>query len=112
MATGSYEDRNSGQMKNRYHNIGALMESTNDRGETNTFILLDRHFNPAGVPFKQGSDQILISAFDPKPREDNRGGNDGRGQQDNRGQGPQTGGYGGGYDDRGGYQNRDDEIGF
>lgn len=101
VATGTYEDRNSGQMKNRYANIGAIMESTNQQGETNMFILLDRHFNPAGVPFKPGSDQILISAFDPKPRDGQQRGNDGgsySGQQNG-------GGYGGG-----GHSGYDDEI--
>lgn len=97
VATGTYEDRNSGQMKNRYANIGALMESTNQQGEASMFILLDRHFNPAGVPFKPGSDQVLISAFDPKPRDGQQRSND----SGNR-SGQQDGGYGGGgygYDD-------------
>lgn len=69
VAVGSYEDRSSGQTKNRYQNVGVLMESTNDRGEANTFLMLDRSFNPAGVPFKPGSDKILISMFDPRPRD-------------------------------------------
>ena len=34
-------------------------------------ILLNRHFNPAGVPFKEGGDTIMISMFDPKDKDGN-----------------------------------------
>lgn len=102
VAVASYEDRSSGQQKNRYKNIGVLMESTNDRGEVNTFLMLDRSFNPAGVPFKLGSDKILISLFDPKPRDETGGGR----QQSNTSkvadQSQSPGGYGAGHDDLGG----------
>lgn len=79
VAVSAYEDRNTGQMKNRYKNIGVLMQSINDRGEKNTFMLMDRSFNPAGVPFKQGSDKIIVSLFDPRERDDGSagGGNQG-----------------------------------
>jgi hypothetical protein len=77
VAVSTYEDRSTGQQKNRYKNIGVMMESTNDRGEKNTFLMLDRSFNPAGVAFKPGSDKILVSMFDPKPR-------DGQGDSDSR----------------------------
>lgn len=59
----SYTD-NQGQTKNRYVNVGALMES--DKGQ---FLMLNRHFNPAGVPHRDGSDAILVSMFDPKERD-------------------------------------------
>lgn len=72
VATGTYEDRNTGQTKNRYKNVGVLMEVENDRGEKNRFLMLERSFNPAGVPFKAGSDKILISMFD--PRDNSQGG--------------------------------------
>lgn len=55
----SYTDRN-GQEKGRWKNVGAVLK--NEKGET--MIMLDRSFNPAGVPFKDGSDQIAISVFD------------------------------------------------
>lgn len=61
--TGSYTDRN-GETKNRYKNIGSILQL--DDGSK--IILLDRSFNPAGVPHKEGSDQIIVSAFDPRPR--------------------------------------------
>lgn len=58
--TGSYETQNG--TKNRYENIGAIMEG-NDGGK---FMFLKRSFNPAGVPCKDGSDSIIVSMFAPK----------------------------------------------
>lgn len=89
VAVSTYEDRNSGQTKNRYENIGVLMESESN-GEVNRYIMLKRSFNPAGVPFKQGSDKILISMFDPRPR-DGQGGSSG--PQDNAAPPDQGGGF-------------------
>lgn len=95
VAVASYEDRNTGQMKHRYKNIGVLMETENN-GQVNRFLMLDRSFNPAGVPFKQGSDKILISLFDPKPRDGQQGGGEGNQQRDDRQQSSQQdAGYGG-----------------
>lgn len=62
--TGSYTDRN-GETKGRYENVGSILQ-LDDGGK---ILLLKRSFNPAGVPFKEGSDQIIISMFDPKPRD-------------------------------------------
>lgn len=59
VATSQYTDA-SGQQKNRYENVGALMKG--DDGSM--FVLLKRTFNPAGVPFKAGSDQIIVSIFE------------------------------------------------
>lgn len=63
--TGSYTDRQSGETKNRYENIGAVMQS--DDGSK--FMMLKRTFSPAGVPHKDGSDAILVSLFAPKDRD-------------------------------------------
>lgn len=60
----SYTDK-SGATKHRWLNIGALMED--DKG--GKFIMLDRTFNPAGVPFKDGSESILVSMFEAKAQE-------------------------------------------
>jgi single-stranded DNA-binding protein len=62
--TGSYQDRN-GETKGRYENIGSVLQ-LDDGGKV---ILIKRTFNPAGVPFKDGSDQIMVSMFEPKDRE-------------------------------------------
>jgi hypothetical protein len=58
--TGSYEK--AGETKNRYENIGAIFE--NEDGGRMLFI--KRSFNPAGVPFRENSDSILVSMFKPK----------------------------------------------
>lgn len=62
--TGSYTDR-SGQTKGRYENVGSILQM--DDGSK--MLLLKRSFNPAGIPHKEGSDQIIISMFDPKERD-------------------------------------------
>lgn len=61
--TGSYQK--DGAEKGRYENIGSVMQS--DDGSQ--FLMLKRSFNPAGVPFKDGSDAILVSMFKPKEGE-------------------------------------------
>lgn len=63
--TGSYQVQ--GETKNRYQNVGAVME-----GDNGMFVVLNRHFNPAGVPFKEGSDQILVSCFEPRQQDGQR----------------------------------------
>jgi hypothetical protein len=60
--TGSYTDRQTGAEKGRYQNVGSILQM--DDGSK--MILLSRTFNPAGVPFKDGSDQIIVSMFKPK----------------------------------------------
>lgn len=60
---GSYQS--NGETKHRWITIGAMMED--DKG--GKFIMLDRSFNPAGVPFKDGSESILVSMFEPKQKE-------------------------------------------
>lgn len=59
--TGSYTDRN-GQNKNRYQTVGALMMGDDGRA----FVLLEAHFNPAGVDRQPGRSSIILSAFEPK----------------------------------------------
>jgi len=62
--TGSYTN-GSGETKNRYLNIGAIMEK-DDGGR---MIFLNRTFNPAGVPTEQDRESIIISMFTPKKNE-------------------------------------------
>ncbi len=62
--TGSYQDRN-GETKGRYENIGSVLQMDDGVKE----ILIKRSFNPAGVPFKEGSDQIMVSMFEPKDKD-------------------------------------------
>ena len=51
---GEYEK--NGEMKNRYQNVGALMN-----GQHGQYILLEKTFNPAGI--QDGKSSVLISIF-------------------------------------------------
>jgi len=61
--TGEYTDQN-GQTKGRYQNVGSLMKS-DDGGE---FIILNRWFNPAGIPNPDNRDSVILSCFQIKDR--------------------------------------------
>jgi hypothetical protein len=56
--TGTYTD-GQGQEKGRWQNVGSLMRN-DDGGE---FIILNRWFNPAGVPNPDNKDSVLLSCF-------------------------------------------------
>lgn len=59
--TGSYQDRATGQNKNRYQTIGSVMQ-----GDDGPFILLDPLINLAAVPRQDGKDRIICSLFEPR----------------------------------------------
>ena len=63
VTTGKYIDK-EGKEKSRYQNIGYILEG--DEGQK--MIMINRSFNPAGVPFKEGSDTIIVSQFDVKDK--------------------------------------------
>ena len=65
VVTGSYQD-NTGQKKNRYYNVGAVMVNSKS-----TFIMLKAHFNPCAISRKENSESILISCFPPKAKQEN-----------------------------------------
>lgn len=90
--TGSYQK--DGETKNRYENIGAVFQ-----GDDGPFIVLKRSFNPAGVPFKEGSDSIIVSCFAPKDNQGNGGGNGGGQRQAAPAQRQAPAQQQGGYDD-------------
>ena len=56
--TGSYTV--NGETKSRYLNVGSMMKS--DDGSF--FLLLNKTFNPAGVPGDPDRDNIIVSVFD------------------------------------------------
>ena len=56
--TGEYQDA-QGQTKGRWQNVGSLMRN-DDGGE---FIILNRWFNPAGVPNPDNKDSVLLTCF-------------------------------------------------
>ena len=59
-----YQD-SQGNKKAQWANVGTLMRG--DDG--NDFILLDRHFNPAGIANPDNRGNVLLSMFDPKVRD-------------------------------------------
>lgn len=63
--TGEYTDRD-GQTKGRFKNVGVVMD-----GQNGPYILLDRTFNPAGVPGQDGRESIIVSMYEPR---DDQGG--------------------------------------
>jgi hypothetical protein len=81
--TGEYTD-SSGKKKGRYLNIGSVM-ANDDGGE---FILINRTFNPAGVPNPDNKDSVLVSKF-----ESDKKGN-GKAQAEHQEPAPVTGGGG------------------
>lgn len=62
--TGSYTDR-TGTEKANWANIGAVFQGDDNK----KWILLNRDFNPAGVPYKEGGNSIIVSMFDPKEKD-------------------------------------------
>jgi len=59
------EYHSNGETKNRYLNVGAVMT-----GEHGPYMLLNKTFNPAGVPGDPNKDSILLSLFEPRSQED------------------------------------------
>lgn len=60
---GEYTDR-EGKTKGRYVNVGAVIQ-----GKDGPYIMLDRTFNPAGVPNPQNRDTVILSLFAPKEQQ-------------------------------------------
>jgi len=68
--TGSYKN-SAGEEKKQYKNIGIVNQT--DKG---MYILLDRTFNPAGVPNPENKDMVMVSMFEPKEKQDKPKNND------------------------------------
>ncbi len=64
---GEYTD-GQGQTKGRFKNVGVMME-----GDKGPYILLDRTFNPAGVGGNDGRESIIVSLYEPKQDNQDRG---------------------------------------
>lgn len=91
---GEYIDRNTGETKGRFENVGALMQ--NDDGDGSYFIMLKRTFNPAGVPKQDDRESILLSCYIPKDHRE--GGGQDRGERRDE-PARQSGGHGAEMDD-------------
>ncbi len=90
--TGEYTDRD-GNTKSRFKNVGVVMD-----GQNGPYILLDRTFNPAGVPGQDDRESIIVSMYEPR---DNNGD-----------QQPQRSQQGGGNQRSSARQDLDDSIPF
>ena len=55
---GTYSDR-SGTEKVRWQNVGAILE-----GDKGPYLLLDRWFNPAGLPNPDNRTSVVLTLFD------------------------------------------------
>ena len=66
VTVGEYQGRD-GQTKREYRNIGAVLE--NDKG---LYMIIDRTFNPAGVPNPENRGNLIVSMFEPR-NDDQRG---------------------------------------
>lgn len=58
---GQYQDQ-SGATKNRYQNIGVIMQG-DDGGH---YALIDPLINLAAVPREAGKDRVMVSLFEPR----------------------------------------------
>jgi len=61
---GEYNDGDD--TKGKYVNIGAILK----KDDGGSFIIMNRTFNPAGVPNPEDRDTVLLSLFDPKKKEE------------------------------------------
>lgn len=59
------EYQSGGETKKRYKTIGAVWQ-----GDNGQYITLDRTVNLAAFPFKEGSDSIIASLYDPKGKDE------------------------------------------
>lgn len=64
VALRTYKD-NKGEEKTQWLNVGSIIETN----EGKKIILIERHVNLAALPCKEGFTSVLISAFDPKPKD-------------------------------------------
>ncbi|MBQ7262845.1 MAG: hypothetical protein IJR14_03905 [Synergistaceae bacterium] len=76
---GEYEDQH-GRTKGRWKNIGVVMD-----GKDGPFALIEKTFNPAGVPTQDGRESIIVSFF--KPKEKDSSWTRGSGEQEQDGEG-------------------------
>ena len=64
VVTGTWVNRD-GETKKNYKTIGQLHEGPNG----NDYITLDSDVNLAAYPRKEGDNRVMISLYDPKPRD-------------------------------------------
>lgn len=60
VVTGEYTNH-QGEVKKQYKNVGVMME-----GQNGPYIILDRTFNPAGLPNPENRSNCIVSMFEPR----------------------------------------------
>ena len=55
---GEYRDRQTGETKSKWLNVGAVIQT-----EKGHVLLLDRTFNPAGLPDPENRGNVMVSLF-------------------------------------------------
>ena len=60
--TGTY--MKDGEEKKRYQNVGAVI-----MGDNGPYIILERWFNPAGLPNPDNRDSVFLSLFEPRQQQ-------------------------------------------
>ena len=63
VVVGEYEK--DGETKSEWLNVGVVLKAD----DKPPFLLLDRTFNPAGIPNPDGRKNVLISFFKPKEKD-------------------------------------------
>ena len=61
--TGSYQK--DGETKNRYLNVGSII-----KGEHGPYMIMERTFNPAGIPNPEDRSSLILSLFKPREKSD------------------------------------------
>jgi hypothetical protein len=59
---GVYTDK-QGNEKTRWQNVGAMFE-----GEKGPYLLLDRWFNPAGLPNPENKTSVVLNLYEPRSK--------------------------------------------
>jgi hypothetical protein len=96
VVVGSYTT-GQGEEKKRWKTIGSVIE-TKDGGKV---ILIDRTFNPAGVPVEPGRDSVMVSMFKPRDKDDQQPAPSQHQQQKQNGYAPQQNTQRDGFEDIG-----------
>lgn len=68
VATSKYTD-NSGNEKRHWENVGAVFQDKDSNGNSYSYIMLKRSFNPAGIDARENSDAIRITLSKPKAKQ-------------------------------------------
>ena len=61
--TGSYQK--DGETKNRYLNVGSII-----KGDNGPYMIMERTFNPAGLPNPEDRSSLILSLFKPREKAD------------------------------------------